>query len=103
MDKNKKPLGEIINEVFNDYFNKSIEYSQKIDKILKEEYLTISKFQKFFIISYVKAARLLDELIDLGYITDTNSKFVSKIKKEFIEEIKKHIYEFLMYSKNNKN
>lgn len=99
MEDNRKTFGEAVNEVFNDYFNKSVEYSEKIDKLLKEDYLTTSKVQRYFIIGYAKAAILIDELIDLGYLKERNSKLESRIKKEFTEEIKKYIYEYLIFSK----
>ena len=99
MEDQRKTFGEAVNEVFNDYFNKSVEYYEKIDKLLKGDYLTTSKVQRYFIIGYAKAANLIDELIDLGFLKERNSKLESRINKEYNNEIKKYIYEYLMFDK----
>ena len=96
MEERRMTVGEIIDETFNAYFNKSVEIGNKIDYLLKDDYLTVSKVQKAFMLGYAKASILLDEMIDLGYLKERNSKMQMRINKEFLDEISHYMHNFLI-------
>lgn len=57
-----------------------------VEKVIKEDYISIPFLQRRFKISYLRAQTLLEELENMGYIKRSENASESRvIKKKFIQ------------------
>ena len=67
------------------------EIKKNVKQIIKEGYVSASRIQRAFLIGYSKAARIIDDLTNKGYIIETED-YKKQFVNDYEEEISAEIY-----------
>lgn len=81
------------------YFLTEDDLKEKIDLLLKNEYVSFTAIQRFFNIGYSSVGRIIDEMISLDLIVELNEKNI--VRKRFnmqkLNQLEAYIYEKAKY------